>query len=249
MRGKDRWLLVDNSNTRTKLMLACRDSLLPGVRMLPTAGITEDALSQVLAGWSFSRVLVSSVVPNAADALSRCFAQPVAFVSKDAPLPVELDYEKVETLGADRIANAAAVSVRGHLPGIAVDLGTAATFDVVVPGTCRPRFMGGAIAPGLAAFTRYLESSTAQLPAVELTGACPAIGHSTVEAIQSGALHGYRGLIRGLLKEMQDELGKKPYVIATGGDASLLVSSMAEVDEVDPLLTFRGLHLIAYQLF
>lgn len=243
------WLLVDNSNTRTKLMLARREGLLPGCRMVPTDSITGQAVAHALAGWEYSSVLICSVVPRAASILRRCFSQPVDFVSKDSPLPLELDYDHVETLGADRIANAVALAAKGHLPGVAVDIGTAATFDVVVPGREKPRFIGGAITPGLAAFTRYLENNTAQLPAVGLACSCRAIGHSTAEAVQAGALHGCRGLIRGLLQATAEELGQRPYVIATGGDAPLLASPLAEVDEVDPLLTFRGIHLIARELF
>lgn len=247
--GQGNWLLVDNSNTRTKLVMACRKGLLPESRILRTDAITEEALAAAAAGWEFSHVLVCSVVPRAAETIGRSFPQPVLFVGKDTPLPLELDYAHAETLGADRIANAVALAERAPLPAVAVDLGTAATFDVVVPGLGRPRFIGGAIAPGLAAFTHYLESRTAQLPAVQPAGDCPAIGHSTQEAIQAGALHGYRGLIRGLLQAMAGELGQRPYVIATGGDARLLASSMQEVDEVDPLLTLKGIQRIARQLF
>ena len=75
------------------------------------------------------------------------------------------------------------------------------------------------------------------------------VGKNTVESIQGGCLLGYCGLVRGILSSIQQELGYKPYVVATGGDAKFLSTYLPEVDAVDPLLTFRGLNALASLLF
>lgn len=247
MDGGEQILLIDNSNTRTKFMLACGEALLPDQRILPTAGMTPESVSSLLQGWRFGSVLVCSVVPATAAVLKSCFAAPVRFVDVTSPCGVSFDaYEGAATLGADRIANAVAIAERGYLPCVAVDLGTATTFDVVAPG---PRFVGGAIAPGLVSFARGLTGSTAQLPEVPLFAPERVIGRNTTEAMQAGIMLGYREMVRGLLNSIAAELKSRPYVYATGGDAGLVASPLAEVDTVDPCLTFHGMRLIARRLF
>ena len=160
-----------------------------------------------------------------------------------------MDYPGAATLGADRIANVAGMVRLGRVPGIAIDFGTATTFDVVVPIDDGARFIGGSISPGLPAMASYLANCTAQLPMVQLDVAPRAIGRNTVEAIQSGCLHGYCGLVRGLVSSITQELGCKPYVIATGGDAERLLPYLPEVDFWEPLLTFHGLQALAERIW
>ena len=80
-------------------------------------------------------------------------------------LGVTIDYPKPESIGADRLANAAAVAELYGWPAIVVDFGTAATFDVVTEGR---RYIGGVIAPGLEAMTSFLYERTALLPRLSL---------------------------------------------------------------------------------
>mgnify|MGYP003349536303 CR=1 FL=1 len=70
---------------------------------------------------------------------------------------------------------------------------------------------------------------------------------STADAMLSGAVHGYRGLIREILARITAEAfrGKKPVVVATGGDAPLIAGKLPLFDKVDPLLTLRGILIIA----
>lgn len=237
-------LLVDNSNTRTKLMLSEGDKLVPGQRVLATADITPETIAKLLEGWSFSRVLICSVVPAAAATLKESFSVPVSFVSASSLPDLLKDYPGADTLGADRIANAAAVVSYGRFPCVAVDLGTAVTFDVVSREGQAPSFAGGVIAPGLSAFTRYLSSRTALLPEPDLSGKGAVVGRNTQESMKSGALIGFRGMVREILCEISRELGTKPYVYATGGDAALLAEVSGIFDEYVPLLTFQGLNII-----
>lgn len=230
-------------------MFACDGKLGEERLVMPTAQLNAASLLKLLEGREIKRVLAASVVPRAAAEIYSAFGDKVTFVSGDNISTFELDYPGVVTLGADRIANVAGLVQMGRVPGIAVDLGTATTFDVVVPGRRLARFVGGAIAPGLAAMGQYLAGGTAQLPKVDIAAAPRAIGSNTVEAIQSGCLYGYCGLVRGVLESIEQELGFKPYIVATGGDAPLIASYLPEIDAVDPLLTFRGLHALSLSLF
>ncbi len=238
-------LLIDNSNTRTKMMFSVDGVLRDQVLVMPTADVNQQSLLLVAEKYHFDRVVVSSVVPAAAAEICRAFAGKVSLLTVDNQLNFDYEYRGRATLGADRIANVAAVVQKGYAPCIAVDLGTAVTFDVVIPGQEKPLFIGGAIAPGLAGMARYLSVNTAQLPAVNLSGDFRAIGRDTVEAIQSGCLLGFCGMVREILNSIVAELGQRPKIVATGGDAELIAKYLHEIDEVDPLLTFKGLKVVA----
>jgi type III pantothenate kinase len=123
-----------------------------------------------------------------------------------------------------------------------VDFGTAVTFDVV---DARGNYVGGIIAPGLAAMTNYLHDKTALLPKIDIREIKSAIGKSTEEAMLVGAVHGYRGLVRGLIAELKSELRvKKLPVVATGGYAKLIAAKLPEISAVEPDLTLEGLRLV-----
>ena len=100
-------------------------------------------------------------------------------------------------------------------------------------------------APGLAAMTEYLHDKTALLPRIRIRDVRSAVGKTTEEAMLVGAVHGYRGLIRGLLGELRRELNARRLpVVATGGYAALIASGLPEITAVDPLLTLEGLRLV-----
>lgn len=230
-------------------MFSCDGYLMEERMVLTTGTLKADLLLQAVQGVELEHVLVASVVPQCEAEIRQAFGDKAVFVGSKSVLNFELDYPGAVTLGADRIANVAGMVQLGHVPGVAVDMGTATTFDVVLPGVRGPRFVGGTIAPGLPALTQYLACGTAQLPKVELSATPRAIGRNTVESIQGGCLLGYCGLVRGILSSVQQELGYKPYMVATGGDADFLSTYLPEIDVVDPLLTFRGLNALASLLF
>jgi len=155
---------------------------------------------------------------------------------------VGIDYPKPHTIGPDRLANALAAKHRFGAPVVVVDFGTAVTFDVV---NRRGNYVGGIIAPGLAAMTDYLHEKTALLPRIRLHEFKRALGKSTEEAMLVGAVHGYRGLIRELLMELERELKTRRLpVVATGAYAKLIASKLPEISSVEPNLTLEGLRLV-----
>jgi type III pantothenate kinase len=125
---------------------------------------------------------------------------------------------------------------------VVLGFGTAVTFDVV---DRKGNYIGGIIAPGLAAMTDYLHEKTALLPRIKIREVKTRIGRSTEEAMMVGAVHGYRGLIRGLVVELKREL-KAPRlpVIATGGYAELIAAKLPEISAVEPNLALEGLRLV-----
>lgn len=239
-------LLIDNSNTRTKLML-CRPGAEVEVRILPTAEISHESLSRVLSGWSFERVCLCSVVPWAAKVIADCVGD-VEFHQMNVESATGVDFSTYPgraTLGADRVANVLAAVQRVPLPLVAVDLGTAATFDVVVQGEHGPVFSGGIIAPGLSAVAGSLANATAMLPAVEMNADGPIIGRTTQEAMSAAVRVGYPGMVDALLSGIESELGRPVHVVLTGGDAASLAPSLHHQSVIVPLLTFEGIALVA----
>jgi type III pantothenate kinase len=154
---------------------------------------------------------------------------------------VGIDYPKPDTIGPDRLANAVAARHHFGAPVVVLDFGTAVTFDVI---NRAGNYVGGIIAPGLAAMTDYLHEKTALLPRIEIREIKTSIGKSTEEAMLVGAVHGYRGLVRELIAELKRELKTKHLpVVATGGYAKLIGSKLPEISAVEPNLTLEGLRL------
>ncbi|HUZ06535.1 MAG TPA: type III pantothenate kinase [Candidatus Paceibacterota bacterium] len=155
---------------------------------------------------------------------------------------IGIDYPKPDSIGPDRLANAVAARFRFGAPVVVVDFGTAVTFDVV---DARGNYIGGIIAPGLAAMTDYLHEKTALLPRIEIREIHSAIGKSTEQAMLVGAVHGYRGLVRELIAGLKRELKtRKLPVVATGGCAKLIADKLPEISAVAPELTLEGLRLV-----
>lgn len=242
------WLLIDNSNTRTKFSLGDSERLLTWRGVLPTADVSHESLALLLEEISFDAVIVCSVVPPKAEILREYFAGkfPVHFLDHSSPLGLGLDYPHPSQIGADRLANSAGVLSRHGVPAIIIDFGTAVTFDVI---SAEPAYCGGVIAPGLGAMSGYLSRKTALLPEIELAEPDSAIGKSTVHAMQVGAVFGYRGLVKEIIARICRELPGKPRIIATGGDAALIARGVPEIEAVDPDITLDGLRQVAGRVF
>jgi type III pantothenate kinase len=242
------FLLIDNSNSFTKFALASR-SRLGAARKLPTPEVTPTAIRKLLGRWIFESAVLCSVVPEKAAVLERCLRSvPLEKVTATSPLNIQIEYPKPATIGADRLANACAAAALYGAPTVVVDFGTAVSFDILAPGEI---YVGGVIAPGLAAMTDYLHQRTALLPKIELLEPPDAIGKSTQHAMLAGAVYGYRGLVREILAQIQKSLGlrRRPHIVATGGYAELIAAGLPEIENVHPRLTLEGLRLIATRSF
>lgn len=194
------------------------------------------------------RAGLASVVPESTERLSRLLrsrALDVTVVRHTMPLPFELAYRTPETLGADRLAAAAAAWMlfgkERRRSVVALDAGTALTYEVVDRSGI---YRGGTIAPGPALMQGALHRETAQLPEVALELPADPIGRSTTEAIQAGVMYGFIESVRGLLRRIDESLGEEAFVVATGGWSRLLHEHIKEVDAVDAHLVLRGVRIL-----
>jgi type III pantothenate kinase len=143
-------------------------------------------------------------------------------------------------LGADRIVNAVAALEAYGAPLIAVDFGTATTFDIV---NDRREYLGGIISPGLKISAEALFQRASRLPRVELAEPERLVGKSTVQAMQSGLFYGYVGLVDGILERLlEDYPGSR--VVATGGLARVIAPASRYIHDLAPDLTLAGLRIL-----
>jgi type III pantothenate kinase len=238
------YLVIDVSNSYAKLAFASRDRVSNPVR-IPTSELSSKVVAEFLKRRQVKKLVVSSVVPKKNSAISKAVQNKaqVLWLDWKLKLGITVDYPKPESIGADRLANAAAVADLYGCPAIVVDFGTAVTFDVV---SSERSYIGGVIAPGLEAMTNYLYQRTALLPRLSLKEPHRAVGKSTVEAMRAGAIFGYRGLVREILARIRAEQfsRKKIAVVATGGYARLVAGQLPEVGMIHPHLTLEGLRIV-----
>jgi type III pantothenate kinase len=243
-RGFD-YLLIDISNSYAKIAFASRQRVSTPVRVA-TAELSSSLVAKLFRERQVQKVVVSSVVPAKNSEISAAAQDKAKVLWLDwrLKLGVEIDYPKPRSIGADRLANAAAVAELHGYPAIVVDFGTAVTFDVV---SARRSYIGGVIAPGLEAMTNFLYHRTALLPKLSLKEPKRTVGRSTVEAMQSGTVLGYRGLVREILRQIKAEQfpRTKVVVVATGGYADLIAKRMPEVGAIHRHLTLEGLRIVA----
>jgi type III pantothenate kinase len=238
------YLLIDISNSFVKLAFATKEKIGKTTR-LATKKLTAAALRRILRRRDVRAVIVSSVVPKKNKAIRAAAGSTnVLFLNPKLDLGVGVDYPEPRSIGADRLANAAAVAQLYGSPAIVVDFGTAVTFDVV---SAAGAYIGGVIAPGLEVMTNYLYQRTALLPKLTLSEPPRAIGKTTRDAMMSGAVFGYRGLVREIVRRLTAEnfSRKKPRVIATGGYAQLIARKLPEIEAVHANLTLEGLRIVA----
>ena len=210
------------------------------------------ALRDLVRAGNVAGVSYLSVVPKA-DAGWRRFAE------KTLSLPflkishamvdgcgITLDYPSPETIGADRLADAVAAVDRYGAPVIVCDFGTAFTAAAI---TSDRVWRGGVIAPGFPLMRDYLFERTAKLPRMELGGKCPKIGRSTEEAMRFGAIVGYRGMVREIVRTLSENFATDFRLVATGGFAKWALKGSGMDFAVDPTLTLHGAGLIAKRRF
>jgi type III pantothenate kinase len=242
-RGSD-YLLIDVSNSYVKIAFASKQRVLAPVK-IATGELSSSVVAAFLRRGHVRKVVVSSVVPKKDSAISKVAHNKtkVLWLDWKMNLSVAIDYPKPQSIGADRLANAAAVAELYGYPAIVVDFGTAVTFDVVSESRA---YVGGVIAPGLEAMTNFLYQRTALLPKLSLKAPKRPVGRSTIEAMRSGAVFGYRGLVREILRQIRAERfpRRKVVVVATGGYAHLIAGGLPEIRVIRPHLTLEGLRIV-----
>jgi type III pantothenate kinase len=247
-------LVVDVGNTQTHLGAFRDTELVEHWRFQTRAGATGDELAERIVGLlalreiavgDLSALAVCAVVPpldREYEAMSaRHLGVPCLTVRPGVRTGMAIRIDNPYEVGADRLVNAVAAYERVGGACVVVDFGTGINFDAV---SAAGEYLGGAIAPGVEISLSALAARGAQIPRIDLDEPVGAIGKSTRGAIQSGVVFGFAGLIDGVARRLERELGGDPTLIATGGLAHVIVPFCETIDEVDELLTLTGLRLI-----
>lgn len=246
-------LVVDVGNTETVVGLAASTTeLVAEWRVSSSVPRTADEMTALIRAFLASepeaadqivRGVVGSVVPSVNHVWSKTIqtitGAEVVSVGPQSRLPITLDVDEPLSVGADRIVNTLAAMNLYHRDTIAVDLGTATTFDCI---TADGVFLGGVISPGLRAGLDWLSSRTAKLPKVELQPPERVIGRRTETCIQSGVFYQAIEAVDGIVRRIREEWGNPDaYVVATGGFSNAIGPHLATVDRLEPFLTLYGL--------
>ena len=242
-------LLFDIGNTHTHIGLA-NDRRVVKQTNIPTltwfGGAAPGLVGKFIGRSVIEGAALCSVVPRVTPrvkrAVRRLWRLETLELTPATIALVGINYPRPNSIGPDRLANAVAVRQHYGAPAVVVDFGTAVTFDVV---DGQGDYVGGIIAPGLAAMTDYLHEKTALLPQIKIREINAVVGKNTEQAMLIGAVHGYRGLVRELIGKLKDELKAEALpVVATGGYARLIAAKMPEITAVEPALTLEGLRLV-----
>jgi type III pantothenate kinase len=245
-------MAVDVGNTSITVGIFKTERLISSSRIkIPEKKTLSDSLSKELNPDILNQtniIAVASVNPGAEEILcdwlkKRCDITPLK-VGTDIPVNIPILIENPEKVGVDRLLNAIAVFQRMRTGAIVVDFGTAITFDVV---SDKGEYLGGVIAPGIETSAHALNTRTAFLPRVAINKPLHALGKNTEEAIRSGVYWGTVGMIERILKELFNDLGYEPKVIATGGDAELIGADVPLISDIIPHLTLEGIRIVHAQ--
>ncbi|MCX5895469.1 MAG: type III pantothenate kinase [Proteobacteria bacterium] len=247
-------LVIDVGNTNIVLGIYEGDRLVTHWRIMTDRDKTSDEygilLQSLFAARSVSpdsikAIIISSVVPPVAPTLELLcktyFNIVPLLVGPDITLGMPIHYDNPREVGADRIVNAVAAFEKYKRSLIIIDFGTATTFDYVSPAG---EYIGGAIAPGIHISSEALFQKASKLPRVEFVTPKRVVGMDTVTSMQSGIVYGYIALVEGIVARMKEEVKTDPYVVASGGLAFLIASHSKAINEVDELLTLKGLKII-----
>jgi type III pantothenate kinase len=196
-------------------------------------------------------IILSSVVPPLTGTMqemaARYFGRAPMTVDPSTNTGMPILYTPPSDVGADRVVNAvAAYETFGRaqrMPIIAVDFGTATTFDVI---SAAGEYIGGVICPGIGISADALFQRAARLPRVDVRKPPSIIGQTTVTSMQAGLFFGYVSMVDGIVTRIRAELpeGERAMCIATGGMAGVLANETTTIERVEPDLTLQGLRLI-----
>lgn len=193
-------------------------------------------------------VVLASVVPSIQHTLktmcARYLGKEPMVIGEGTKTGMKIKYDNPKEVGADRIVNAVAAYERYGGPCIIIDIGTAISFDVVSKDG---EYLGGAISPGIGISSEALFSRTSKLPKVELEEPKTVIGKNTVEAIQSGVVYGFIGLVDNVIENILAEMKldkSEVKIIATGGYAKLIASKSKYIEDYDYDITLQGMKMI-----
>lgn len=248
-------LALDVGNTNTVVGLFDGEVLRGQFRVASNRTLTSDEAGFFITGLlgrtgiensQIRSVVIGSVVPHLTGVLEETarsyFGCEPLTVTAQIKLPVTIEIEKPDEVGADRIANAVAANHLFSGDSIVVDFGTATTFDVI---SKRGAYIGGVIIPGQETAMAELARRAALLFEVRFEKPDKVVGTSTAGALKSGLFHGLIGQVDYIIGKIIDETGfARPTVVATGGLSAGIEKHSRYIKRIVPTLTLEGLRLI-----
>ena len=186
--------------------------------------------------------IISSVVPQVLNsfqtAIKKLTGKTSLVVGPGIKTGLDIRLENPGQTGADLVV-ADVTALREHKPPlIVIDMGTATTMSVLDENGAH---IGGCIIPGVRISMDALTDKTALLPGLQLDQPKRAIGRNTIDAMRSGIMMGAACMLDGMVERMEQELGQKTTVIATGGIAKFIVPLCKTPMVYDKDLLIKGL--------
>ncbi|MFZ0390735.1 MAG: type III pantothenate kinase [Calditrichia bacterium] len=247
-------LAVDVGNTQIEVGIFEEKELVRSWRIATGVDRTEDEFMMFIHHFldqeniqmkGLEGVAISSVVPNVTfifQKMCRKYMQLEPLVVDHLlKMGITICYQNPAAVGADRLCSAAFAWQQFGQAVVAIDFGTATTFDVV---NGKGEYLGGIISPGVETTAWSLYRRAAKLPKINLEFPEKAIGRTTEQSMQSGIMLGTVKMLEGMLLEIEKELQETPHVIATGGLARLIQPRTDRIELFFPHLVLQGLNLI-----
>lgn len=189
--------------------------------------------------------IISSVVPAVTNtvksAIEKFIGSKVLVIGPGIKTGLSIVIDNPSQLGSDLVVDAVAGLSEYPVPMIIIDMGTATTLSVI---NSQKEYIGGMIVPGLAISHDALISRTSQLSKIALEKPKKVIGSNTVDCIKSGLLYGNAGMLDGLIDRINENLGEKCTVVATGGLSTIITPLCKNEITVDEDLLLKGLKVI-----
>ena len=189
--------------------------------------------------------IISSVVPavtnNVKSAIEKFLGIRTLVIGPGIKTGLSIVIDNPSQLGSDLVVDAVAGLSEYPAPMIIIDMGTATTLSVI---NSKKEYIGGMIVPGLAISHDALISRTSQLSKIALEKPKKVIGSNTIDCIKSGLLYGNAGMLDGLIERINESLGEKCTVVATGGLSTVVTPLCKNEITVDEDLLLKGLKVI-----
>lgn len=189
--------------------------------------------------------IISSVVPQITDiarlAAEKILKKEVMVLGPGVKTGLNIMMDNPGQLGADMVADAVASLASYPVPFIVIDMGTATTVSVV---NDKKQYIGGMILPGVGVSLDALTSRASQLSGISIDAPKHIIGKNTIECMKSGVLYSNAAALDGIVERIEEELGQRTTVIATGGLAKKIVSHCKREIILDEDLLLKGLRVI-----
>jgi len=192
--------------------------------------------------------IISSVVPSITatlkSAVKKYTGKKVMVVGAGIKTGLNIVIDNPAQLGSDLVVDAVAGLHEYPVPQIIIDMGTATTLSVVNE---KKQYIGGVIMTGMAVSMNALVDKTSQLPKISFEAPKKVIGSNTIDCMKSGIMYATASSLDGMIQRIQDELGQKCTVIATGGLAGLVTPLCKSEIILDDDLLLKGLNIIYHK--